>query len=142
MMKNIIKFLIPAAIVIAAIIIVQGLYNINREKIPGTLSQENAVERAMNFINQVALNGELTATLLEVVEESGLYKISINIEGEEYDSYISKDGKLLFPEGTEIIEEALETPKTPTSQDLPKTDTPKVELFVMSFVLMVIRQKK
>ena len=132
-MKNIIKFLIPAAIVIAAIIIVQGLYNINREKIPGTLSQEDAVERAMNFIDQVALNGELTATLLEVAEESGLYKIHIEIEGEKYDSYISKDGKLLFPEGTEITEEALETPKTPTSQDLPKTDTPKVELFVMSF---------
>lgn len=133
MMKDIIKFLIPAAIVIAAIIIVQGLYSINREKIPGTLSQKDAAERAMNFINRVALNGELIATLLEVVEESGLYKISIDIEGEEYDSYISKDGKLLFPQGTKISEEALETPETPTLQDLPKTDIPKVELFVMSF---------
>ena len=60
MMKNIIKFLIPAAIIIAAIIIVQGLYNINRGKIPGALSQKDAVDRAMNYINKVALNGELT----------------------------------------------------------------------------------
>jgi len=131
MMKNIIKFLIPAAIVIAAIIIVQGLYSINREKIPGTLSQEDAIERAMNFIDQVALNGELTATLLEVVEESGLYKIHIDIEGEEYDSYISKDGKLLFPEGTEITEAG--DSDSPVLEDTPKTDIPKVELFVMSF---------
>lgn len=131
MMKNIIKFLIPAAIVIAAIIIVQGLYSINREKIPGILSQEDAVERAMNFINQVALKGQTTASLLEVNEESGLYKIHIEIEGEEYGSYVTKDGKLLFPPGTEITE--AEDSDSPVSGDTLKTDIPKVELFVMSF---------
>ena len=131
MMKNIIKFLIPAAIIIAAIIIVQGLYNINRGKIPGALSQKDAVDRAMNYINKVALNGELTATLLGVAEESGLYKINISIEGEEYDSYISRDGKFLFPQGTEITE--AENSDLPVLGDIPKTDIPKVELFVMSF---------
>ncbi len=137
MIKNIIKFLIPAAIVIAAIIIVQGLYSINREKIPGTLSQEDAVERAMNFINRVALNGQATASLLEANEESGLYKIHIEIEGEEYDSYVTKDGKLLLPPGAEITEEitdpGISDSGTPEESKFSKTDIPKVELFVMSF---------
>ncbi len=137
MMKNITKFLIPGAIIIAAILIAQGLYGINREKIPGILSQEDAVERAMNFINRVALDGQAIATLLEAIEENGLYKIRVDVEGEEYESYVTKDGKLLFPPGTEIPEEIPDSGISDSGSikesDLPKTDIPKIELFVMSF---------
>lgn len=132
MVKNITKFLIPIAIVIAGFLISQGLYYLSKDEVPGVLSSEEAAEKALGFINDVALEGQTTASLLEVVEESGLYKIKIKIEGEEYESYVTKDGKFLFPPGAgiEIIGEESDSS---TSEDYPKTDIPKVELFVMSF---------
>lgn len=132
MIKNIIKILIPLAVVIAAFIIVEGLYRINRGEVPGALSSEQAANKAINYINQVALNGQATASLLEVTEESGLYKLRLMIEGEGYESYVTKDGKLLFPPGTEISKEI---PKalTPKEPEFPRADVPQVQLFVMSF---------
>lgn len=132
MHKNIIKYLIPIAIVIAGFLISQGLYYLNKDEVPGALSPEKAAEKALVFINDVALQGQATASLLEITEESGLYKIKIDIEGEEYESFVSKDGKLLFPpeSGIEITGEE---PGSSTSEDYPKTNIPKAELFVMSF---------
>ena len=126
------KFLIPIAVVIAALIIAQALYYISGAGVPGALSLEEAAERAINYINSVALNGQATASLLEVIEESGLYKIRLTIENQTYESYVTKDGKILFPQGTKISEE---TPGAPISEgaELPKTDNPQVQLFVMSF---------
>lgn len=126
------KFLIPIAVVIAALIIAQVLYYISGTRIPGVLSSKEAAERAINYINSVALNGQATASLLEVIEESGLYRIRLTIENQTYESYVTKDGKILFPQGTKISQE---TPEAPISEEteLPKTNNPQVQLFVMSF---------
>ena len=131
MMKKITKFLIPVAIIIAGLLIAQGLYSIDKGKIPGALSPEKAGEKTIDFINQVALQGQATASLVGVVEESGLYKIRLKIEGNEYELYITKDGKTLFPQGgTKMSEESSDQT---ASKEFPKTDIPQVQLFVMSF---------
>jgi len=130
-MKKITEFLIPAAIIIAGLLIAQGLYSIDKGKVPGALSPEKAGEKTIDFINQVALKGQATASLVEVIEESGLYKIRLKIEENEYESYVTKDGKILFPQGgTKISEESSDQT---ASKEFPKTDIPEVQLFVMSF---------
>ena len=76
-------------------------------------------------------------TLVEVSnakEENGLWKLTLNIQGQEFDSYVSKDGNLLFPsvvDMTEIIPSSPSQTQTPTQ--VPKANKPKVELFVMSY---------
>lgn len=65
-----------------------------------TISKKEAGEKAINYIN-IDLN-ELgyNAVLEEVQEEMGLYKIVFTIEGVEnskLNSYVTKDGKLMFP---------------------------------------------
>lgn len=130
-MKNITTYLIPIAIVIAGLAIASGLYQVGKKDIPGALPPEEAAGKAVDFINNVALQGQATANLLETVEESGLYKIKIEIEGQEYESYVSRDGKLLFPQGTKIVKE--ESSGQPDSTEGPRADVPQVELFVMSF---------
>lgn len=134
-MKNITKFLIPTAIVIAAFIIAQGLYHFSKEKIPGALSSEEAAQKAIDYISSVALEGQVAASLLEVTEESGLYKIRLEIKDQEYESYVTKDGKFLFPQGTDISEEIPQVlaPEETGETGLPKADIPQVQLFVMSF---------
>ena len=132
MIKNIIKILLPLAIVVAAFMIVEGLYRISKGEVPGALSSEQAAVKAIDYINQVVLNGQVVASLLEVTEESGLYKLRLTIEGEGYEFHVTKDGKLLFPQGTEIPKE-IPRALTPEEPEFPKADVPKVELFVMSF---------
>lgn len=128
--KNLTNFLLPLAIIIAALIISEGLYQIGGEKIPGQLSPEKAAERVVNFINNVALQGQATASLVSVEKQSGLYRLRIKINDQEFESYVTRDGKLLFGPATEITEESL---NQNTETSVPRTDVPKVELFVMSF---------
>ncbi len=133
-MKNIAKILIPLLILVAVLLAVNIFYPVSK-RISGMLSEEEASQKALDFINNVALKGEIIASILETTEESGLYKIRIKVQDQEYESYVTKDGKFLFPQATPITEAA------PTDQgaeqqatgETPKSDVPQVQLFVMSF---------
>jgi hypothetical protein len=97
---------------IAAIILVVGLFigggivfsinNRNIEKVDSgqVLSAEVAGEKVLNIINEHILAPQgITASLVsEVVAERGLYRMTLDIEGQEEVIYITKDGALLFPQ--------------------------------------------
>src|SRR4030042_3502449 len=70
-----------------------------KEKIGESLSPDQITDKVISYINQNLLPKDTTASLINILEESGLYKIKLKIEGEEYDSYVTKDGKMLFPSG-------------------------------------------
>lgn len=131
--KNLAKFLIPIAIIIAGLIIAESLYSISQKQIPGELSSKKAAERVIKFINSAVLQGQATASLVSVEEKSGIYKLIIEINNQAFESYVTRDGKLLFGPATEITEESLSSGSQATETSVPKTDIPKVELFVMSF---------
>ncbi len=128
MIKNLFKVLIPSLVVIAALLVANLFYCSGNTRIPGALSKEKAVEKTLAFLNDVALQGQATASILDTTEESGLYKIKLKIGEQEYESYVTKDAKLLFAYGTEITNSDEQE-----TADIPKSDIPKVELFVMSF---------
>ncbi len=99
-MLNINKNSIPAAIVIAGILIAGALVFINYWPI-GTLSSQQAADKAMTFINQNIEQGAV-ASLVGVTEAGNVYKISLKIGETQYESYITKDGKFLFPTGIKL----------------------------------------
>lgn len=74
------------------------------------------------------------ATISNVVAEGDLYKVSLNVAGYDYTSYATKDGSLLFPEGLDLQSSDSLVADTPTPQptEVPTSDKPSVELFVMS----------
>lgn len=86
------------------------------------LSLQQASEKAIKYINQIILEEGVTASLLNAIEEVGVYKIQLKIEESEYSSYITKDGKYLFPEGYDLtiqpqpLEEIFQEE---TTQDIP-----------------------
>ena len=103
------------------------------------LGSQQAGERAMTFIKDVMFAGNASTTLMGVTEENGVYKFHFNLNGKEYDSYISKNGKLLFVEGIDIDKET-EAAKNQTSTtavqepvNVEKSDKPDVKVFVMSY---------
>lgn len=106
----------------------------------GGMSKDDLAKKGVDYINTSILSGQ-TATLVESSEESGLVKIKISIGGSEFDTYVSKDGKLLFPEVIKMENETTGTTDNTdntngqtakTCDDLVKTDKPQLDAFVVS----------
>jgi hypothetical protein len=110
------------------------------------LSMDEAKTYAADFINGYLLSGE-TAEISEVSKyNSGLYLIKVKLEGvdDPIDSYLTKDGKIFFPQAIDVAEMKGQTDTTGTdaaatddtkaaaAPEVPKNDKPVVELFVMS----------
>lgn len=129
MIKKLSKNLIPISIIIAGFLIAGAVIFINqkelKEETPELLSSQKVAERALDYINKTVLKGKTVASLIDIVEENGLYKIKFDIEEQEITTYISRDGELLFPEAIAINPLPI--------KEIPKQDVPDVKLFVMSF---------
>jgi hypothetical protein len=101
-------------------------------------NQVKAAAQAEEFINTNFLAGQAEKAKVKVVGKvNGLYKLEVEFQGTKIDSYMSLDGKKFFPEAYDMTPEGQvageQDANTPTTTDLPKTDKPVVELFVMSY---------
>ncbi len=102
------------------------------------LSADEASQKAIDYVNTNLMQPGTSAKISGIEEEGNLYKIKLDIDGREFESYLTKDGGLLFPSAVDLSVE-VETPEQPESPpeqqapvDVPKTDKPIVEVFVMS----------
>lgn len=74
-----------------------------------------------------------TATINSVKFDGGLYKIDMVVNGQPFTSYASPDGKFLFPQGIDMTDTTgTGAQQEPADTNVPKTDKPVVELFIMS----------
>ena len=101
------------------------------------LSEKEASEKVMSYIKNNLIREGMDAELVSISDVKGVYIIKIEIDGEEVESYMTKDAGLFFIQGMDMTKERERAPEreptTPASPDIPKQDKPKVELFVMSF---------
>lgn len=75
------------------------------------------------------------ASVDNITDEGSLYKLGLTVSGRQYESYVTKDGKLLFPQGIDMsvpVPAATDT-AAPAPTVVPKNDKPVVELFVMAY---------
>src|SRR3989344_7336936 len=88
---------------ITGIVIILLLFSIFTQgfKFPtkGEISMSQAEEKTLAFVNENLLRKPFAAEVQSTIEESGLYKITLSVGGETIDSYITKDGKIFFPQG-------------------------------------------
>ena len=99
-----------------------------------TIKPEAAAQRAIDYINENMLSDGVTAEYADVKEENGMYSFKLVIQGQNYASYVTKDGALLFAEGVPqaiILDKKLEEEKA--AAEIDKSDRPEVKLFVMSY---------
>lgn len=114
--------------------------------IKGGASQET-IDKALTFINTELLPPDSSATLEEVdfKEKIEVSKFKIKIGDKTYDSFVSKDGKYLFPDVIKMAE-ALEAVAaqniTPKMVEMVKTDKPDVDLFVMTYCPFGLQAQK
>lgn len=71
-----------------------------------SLSTEDLGKKIIEVINSNFLQGEIKASLVDVVKESGLYKIKFKIgdQEREFEAYASPDGKLFFPDAIDLTQ--------------------------------------
>jgi len=126
MTKKIIFFSVAvflAGIIVASATVYFGYGMINQilgKEFPANLVAENTVK----YINENFLTQGNTASLVSILDEGGIYKIVLDISGQEYESYVTKDGVFLFPDGYKMKREV---------EVSAKSDRPDVKLFVMSY---------
>lgn len=131
------RIIFGAAALVLVIAVVLGISFSKK----GSLKPEEARSKVESFVNTYLMQAGSEAIVSSVTESYGMYKMKINIgSGQSVDSYVSKDGKLFFPQALDMDETANEASGgsansnsgTPISQDIPKSDKPSVELFVMT----------
>jgi hypothetical protein len=108
-----------------------------------TLTLEEAKVKANDFIANNLVQPGTEISIKEVVEDAGLYKVVVNLpDGQEIDSYITKDGKKFFPQVMDIEEtktaqagadSTANAQQVAQAVDVPKTEKPVVEAFVMAY---------
>lgn len=125
---------LPIILVIALIAI--GLFTF--QKPVKNLSVAEAKDKAESFINTYLMQGGNKATIKDITTAYGLYKLKVDIVSDVVESYLSKDGKLFFPQALEVEKmgatnnAAAPSGSAPSATVTKKSDKPTVELFVMS----------
>ena len=91
------------------------------------ISETEAGKKIIDFAEAQGVD----VTLSEVNEKGNLYEVVVLFEGQELPLYITKDGNYLV-QGLAPLESVSSPSPEPEPQEIPKSDKPKVELFVMT----------
>ncbi len=97
---------------------------------------EEAKTKANDFIAGNLVQPGTEFDIVGVEKEGNLYKITVGLQGQEIESYMSADYSKFFPSVLDMKEntggEEVQGEQTQT-QDIPKSDNPEVQLFTMSY---------
>jgi len=100
----------------------------------GVASQEDVEQKILSFINS-QVEGEVE--LVETNFKAGLYEIVVLVEGREIPVYVTSDGENLvqgvtFTPIDVLVQQTATQQQAEVPTEIPKTDKPVVDLFVMS----------
>ena len=83
-----------------AILLVISIFSNGFRNFAKNIGEEKAKEKVSDFLAKI-LQGK-QANIKDINEESNLYKLIIGLDGQTFNAYLSKDGKLFFPSVIEI----------------------------------------
>ena len=131
---------IITTLVVAIVIIIGAILYFSPSTFSGlnlfSFGDKKIAEDTIKYINDNQL-ATSDASLVSFSRESGVLKVKIKIGETEFDSYVTTDGKLLFPQAIEMIvsEENTENQNTVSAascDELEKSDNPMMEAYVVS----------
>lgn len=135
--NHVLSRILPIALILVLALI--GYFSFSSSK-GKNLNEEEAKVKAEEFINAYLMADGSKASVMEMTEEYGMYKLKVDITSSVVESYLTKDGKLFFPQALNV--EEMSNPSgqadngsaaaAPVSEVSVKSDKPAIELFVMS----------
>ncbi len=123
------------AVVVLLAIVVAISFTGTGMTVSNKIPSQEAANKTISFINDNLLSAGTTAKFVSIEEEQDLYKLKINVGGQPYDTYVTKDGRMLFTSGISMTKTNQTTvPTTPTTvPPVTKVDKPEARAFVMSY---------
>lgn len=118
-----ISTVILAVLLIATLAMGMGNYN------NAAIGKSAAAQKILDFAKGQGIN----ATVVNSTEQTNFYQVTLSIQGKEIPVYVTKDGKSLAQLIPLTIPKKTQTTTTPSPTKIPKTDKPKVDLFVMAY---------
>lgn len=118
-------------------LVLSGCSSTSDKKLMKIIKPEEAKAKAEEFINSTLMPPGASATIDEVVEENGLYKLKVNTGSQDVESYITMDGKNFFPQVMDIdkIKNEQENNNNANSGDQPVADAPKSDKPIVDLVI-------
>lgn len=96
------------------------------------VSPSTAASKLLKFASENGVNATIVGTKIV----NGLYEVTLDIDGQELPLYVTKDGKfftqMMYPLDAETNTKTDNNNNQNTNTQVPKSDKPKVELFVMT----------
>lgn len=97
-----------------------------------------AKSKALDFIKKEMVAEGTEVEIKEIGEEGDLYKINLTVNGQDIESYMTKDLSLFFPSPQKMTAAAAgevvsAEDQNPEQQEIPKSEKPEVQLFTMAF---------
>ncbi len=133
MAKKILPILALVAALVASIY-TKGFTEISLNK---DKSLAQAKESTSKFIDEKLVQGQREFEIKEIKEEEGLYKLTVDIEGQEIISYVNKELTQFFPSAYPMNEQEQQEQQADTQntepQEIPQQENPEVILFTQSF---------
>jgi len=115
------------ATLICGVLIVVLLISTISGGLTGNVSSKAAGEKVLNFYQSVGIENLSVDSVKEV---SGLYEVDLSYKGKIIPIYATKDGKA-FTESLTPLQDSSSNSNTQTT--VPKSDKPKVELYVFAY---------
>jgi len=101
---NIMKKILITVVLLASAVGLAGcdLLNFNQDKMT-VIDPEAAKAKALTFINANLVAPDSPVTIGDLSESNGMYKMSVVfVNGNSVESYMTKDGRLFFPESVDM----------------------------------------
>jgi len=122
-----------ASIILSVLLILSVAYTFGTGLTGMVLEPEEEVgAKIIDYLNKNVQGSN--PEILGMEEENGLFLVNMKIQGRPMDVYVTGDGKLLFPQIIKLDEplpQQQPQQEQPTA-DIPKSDKPVVEAFIMS----------
>ncbi|MBI5331975.1 MAG: hypothetical protein HZB65_00210 [Candidatus Aenigmarchaeota archaeon] len=97
------------------------------------LSIDDAEKKVVDYVSEVVGDSSVVK-ILDSKDADDLYSMRLNIDGHIYDSYVTKDGRLLFPSAVDLTQPVSASDSTASaSSEIAKSDRPEAKAFIMSY---------
>jgi len=102
------------------------------------IGSDAAKTKVEKYINENLVQAGTKASVKNIVADGNLYKVTLTVGTQEVIGYVTKDGKLFFPQAYEMDKKSTENSASQAASNEKaaaetKTDIPTVDLFVMSY---------
>lgn len=98
-----------ALVLLVLSLFTQGFNFSDKNAVTGaaTVSLQEAEQKVLQYVNTQLLQPPFQAEVQSSEELNTLYRVTLAVAGQEVDSYVTKDGKLFFPQGLNMDEDVL-----------------------------------